>query len=195
MSTRILLQTTIPFVEDDWHIGRFAMLAEHLERFEGGRRFSVTGRDRTPDATGHDPVLRDLSRHHFDQVWVFGVDGGGDTGLAPPEVEGLRRFHLAGGGLMLSRDHHDMGCALRHVAEVGPRNAGTQSHPRRTPPGTAMTTTTRPSAGRTTTRDRMAPIRPCGRLPTIPFSTAYGGCRARGRPPRTQGGTGDRSRQ
>ena len=27
---RILLQTTIPNHEDDWHIGRFSLLAEHL---------------------------------------------------------------------------------------------------------------------------------------------------------------------
>lgn len=85
-------------MEDDWHIGRFAMLAEYLEGCDGGRRFSVTGRDRTPD----DPVLRDPSRHHFDQVWVFGVDGGLDRGLTPPEVEGPRRFHLAAGGWMLA---------------------------------------------------------------------------------------------
>jgi hypothetical protein len=26
----ILLQTTIPYVEDDWNIGRFSLLAEHF---------------------------------------------------------------------------------------------------------------------------------------------------------------------
>jgi hypothetical protein len=27
---RILLQTTIPFAEDDWHIGRFSLLRDEL---------------------------------------------------------------------------------------------------------------------------------------------------------------------
>ena len=31
---KILLQTTIPYAEDDWHIGRFSLLTEHLEIFE-----------------------------------------------------------------------------------------------------------------------------------------------------------------
>ena len=40
--SRILLQTTIPFVEDDWHIGRFSLLAEYLSSLkdDSGR---VTG--------------------------------------------------------------------------------------------------------------------------------------------------------
>jgi len=40
--TNILLQTTIPFVEDDWHIGRFSMLHDHLA--------SIT------DTTNHDQL-------------------------------------------------------------------------------------------------------------------------------------------
>ena len=27
---RILLQTAIPFVQDDWHVGRFSLLAQEL---------------------------------------------------------------------------------------------------------------------------------------------------------------------
>ena len=42
---KILLQTTIPTVEDDWHIGRFSLLARHL-RDEG---HDVTARDRVVD--------------------------------------------------------------------------------------------------------------------------------------------------
>src|ERR671921_726105 len=43
---RILLQTTIPAVEDDWHVGRFSLLRAHLEslRDEGGRALCEVGR-------------------------------------------------------------------------------------------------------------------------------------------------------
>ena len=33
---RILLQTTIPETENDWHIGRFSLLAEHLAGLRNG---------------------------------------------------------------------------------------------------------------------------------------------------------------
>lgn len=44
--TGILLKTTIPYAEDDWHIGRFAMLTRHLKD-EG---HDVTAKDRVEDA-------------------------------------------------------------------------------------------------------------------------------------------------
>ena len=46
---RILLQTTIPATEDDWHVGRFSLLGEHLGGLKdaGGRALcEVTARDR-----------------------------------------------------------------------------------------------------------------------------------------------------
>ncbi len=115
MRTRILLQTTIPAVENDWHIGRFGMLAAEVGAMEG---VEVTARDRAP-VGADDPVLSSLSTEHFDQAWIFGVDAGGDQGLSAAEVEGLRRFHDQGGALMLTRDHHDMGCGLSPLGEVG----------------------------------------------------------------------------
>ena len=42
---KILLQTTIPFTADDWHIGRFSLLRDHLSRAvddNGHPLFSVT---------------------------------------------------------------------------------------------------------------------------------------------------------
>ncbi len=33
--SKILLQTTIPYTENDWHIGRFSLLRDHLGRPEG----------------------------------------------------------------------------------------------------------------------------------------------------------------
>jgi hypothetical protein len=35
---RILLQTTILETMDDWHIGRFSLLKEHVASLEGDRR-------------------------------------------------------------------------------------------------------------------------------------------------------------
>src|SRR6266404_5296723 len=49
---KILLQTTIPFTPDDWHIGRFSLLGECLAGLKGDRGeplFAVTARDRDPN--------------------------------------------------------------------------------------------------------------------------------------------------
>ncbi|MEM9802487.1 MAG: hypothetical protein AAGA20_19315 [Planctomycetota bacterium] len=120
--SRLLLQTTITRASDDWHVGRFSRLARHLASMGGpggAPLHAVTSRDREPGADGVDPVLRDASPDAFDQIWVFGVDAGGETGLAPEEVAGLRRFYERGGALMLTRDHQDMGCALSGIGDVG----------------------------------------------------------------------------
>jgi hypothetical protein len=50
---RILLKTTIPHVDDDWHIGRFSLLLQQLESLcddHGAPVYSVTARDRSIDA-------------------------------------------------------------------------------------------------------------------------------------------------
>ena len=109
---RLLLQTSIPFREDDWHVGRFSLLIEHLRSFA-----DVTARNREPDRSGNDPALAALSRAQFDQVWLFGVDGG--TGLSKAECDAVNRFHREGGGLLTIRDHQDMGLWLRGIEGVG----------------------------------------------------------------------------
>ena len=40
---RILLQTTIPDVADDWHVGRFSLLADELRR--AGHEVTARNRD------------------------------------------------------------------------------------------------------------------------------------------------------
>lgn len=122
MTSRILVQTTIPRRQDDWHVGRFRFLVDHLGKLtdSGGRpRFDVLARDREPSNGGDDPFLCGLTLADMDQVWVLGVDAGDDSGLTPREVESLSRFYQAGGALMLTRDHQDMGCALSTVGDVG----------------------------------------------------------------------------
>lgn len=116
---RILLQTTIPPTADDWSIARFSRLAEHLrttEDAQGRALFEVTPRDR--DALGApDRVLSTLDRMDFDQMWIFAVDIG--NGLTPEDCAAISRFRAKGGGLMVTRDHMDMGSSICSLGGVG----------------------------------------------------------------------------
>ncbi|PYS79174.1 MAG: hypothetical protein DMF66_03685, partial [Acidobacteria bacterium] len=90
---RILLQTTIPTREDDWHIGRFSLLAEHLSGLrdrEGHVLCEVTARDRETNADGDDRVLSRLDATRFDELWLFAVDTG--DGLTVSDCQGITRF-------------------------------------------------------------------------------------------------------
>ncbi|MDP9192406.1 MAG: hypothetical protein M3P06_11970 [Acidobacteriota bacterium] len=113
MTTRILLQTTIPYTFDDWHIGRFAMLHRTLE----GAGFDVTSRDKEPGAGGVDEVLLALDRSSFDQLWLFAVDAG--DGIDDRECEAITRFRQRGGGLLVTRDHQDLGSSICKIGGVG----------------------------------------------------------------------------
>jgi hypothetical protein len=120
MPTRILLQTTIPYTEDDWHIGRFGLLAAHLRGLtdaEGRPRFEVTARDRAPDAAGDDPVLSGLANGDFDELWLFAVDKG--DGLSARDIAGIAAFWHRGGGVLTTRDHQDLGCSLIGLGPLG----------------------------------------------------------------------------
>jgi hypothetical protein len=119
---RILLQTTIPYVEDDWNVGRFSLLADHLAsaHLEDGTRFDVTTRDLERDATGADPVLSSLAGSSYDELWLFAVDAG--DGLRPAECAGVEAFRRRGGGLLAMRDHQDLGCSLCALSGVGAAN-------------------------------------------------------------------------
>src|ERR1044071_8878214 len=89
---RILLQTTIPAVEDDWHVGRFSLLGEHLRRLrdaEGHALCEVTARDRVANADGDEEVLSRLDSTDFDELWLFAVDTGG--GLTAADCQGITR--------------------------------------------------------------------------------------------------------
>ncbi len=116
---RILLQTTIPFAENDWHVGRFSLLARELAGVsDAGRRIEVTARDRA--SSNDDPVLATIDRSGFDEVWIFGVDTG--NGLTPAEHDALVRFRARGGGLLTARDHQDLGSCLAKLPGPGSAN-------------------------------------------------------------------------
>lgn len=117
--TRVLLQTTIPPVADDWHIGRFALLHGHLAGLagaDGAPLFEVTSRDRAAPGAP-DPVLSTLDRSDFDQLWLFAVDTG--DGLDAEDCAAIGRFRRRGGGLMVTRDHMDLGCSVCSLGGVG----------------------------------------------------------------------------
>ncbi|WP_129793917.1 hypothetical protein [Sphingosinicella sp. CPCC 101087] len=116
---RILLQTTIVPTEDDWSVARFGRLAELLADVRGAdgcKLYDVTARDRSPpDAP--DPVLSTLDDSDFDQLWLFAVDTG--DGLTPQDCEAISRFRQSGGGLMVTRDHMDLGSSICTLGGVG----------------------------------------------------------------------------
>ena len=117
---KILLQTTIPTTEDDWNIGRFSLLAEHLHSLtdkEGAALYDITSRDRVENETGDDPLLSKLDESDFDQLWIFAVDTG--DGLSPADCAGITKFRKRGGGILSARDHNDLGSSLCTLGGIG----------------------------------------------------------------------------
>lgn len=117
---RILLQTTIFFAEDDWHIGRFSLVQEHLGSLQdeaGNHLYEVVARDRQQDVDGNEPVLSTLDTSDFDQLWLFAVDVG--NGLSIQDCEGITRFRQRGGGVLTTRDHQDLGTSLCTLGGIG----------------------------------------------------------------------------
>jgi hypothetical protein len=117
---RILLQTTIPAVEDDWNVGRFSLLREHLGSLtddEGRALFEVVARNRETNSGGDDELLSRLDSADFDELWLFAVDTG--DGLSVPDCQGITRFRQRGGGIFATRDHQDLGSSLCTLGGVG----------------------------------------------------------------------------
>jgi hypothetical protein len=116
---KILLQTTIPTIVDDWSIARFSQLATLLREdrdVDGRSRFEVTVRDREPLAAP-DSVLSKLDRSDFDEMWLFAVDVG--DGLTTEDCEAISKFRGSGRGLMVARDHMDLGSSICPLDGVG----------------------------------------------------------------------------
>ena len=117
---RILLQTTIPYEEDNWHIGRFSLLNDHLSSAKtpaGEAVFEVTARNRETTSSGDDEVLSNLDSSDFAELWLFAVDLG--EGLSADDCSGITRFRQRGGGIMATRDHQDLGLSLCTLGGVG----------------------------------------------------------------------------
>ena len=94
------------------------MLRDHLRALrtpDGDALCAVTARDR--ETADDDPVLSRLDEAPFDQVWLFAVDVG--NGLTPRECEAVFEFHARGGGILVARDHRDLGSSLRAIRCLG----------------------------------------------------------------------------
>ncbi len=116
---RILLQTTIEPTPNDWHIGRFTLLREYLASLsdpDGQPLFDVAARDRDP-LGAPDSVLSRLDDSPYDELWLFAVDVG--NGLQDEDRAGIMRFHARGGGLLITRDHMDLGCSICSLGSIG----------------------------------------------------------------------------
>ena len=128
--TRVLMQTTIPFASDDWHIGRFSLLRNELASLKdenGNLLYEVTTRNRESDAEGNDPVLSRLDATDFDELWLFAIDQG--EGLTTVDCQGITRFRQRGGGIMATRDHQDLGVSLCTLGGIGRAHFFHSKHP------------------------------------------------------------------
>ena len=111
---KILLQTTIPNVTNDWNVARFSLLVDELRR----AGHVVTARNR--DDVEHDSYLSALDTLDYDQLWLFAVDTGG--GLSARDAAGIVRFRARGGGILTARDHDDLGACLLALGSIGRLN-------------------------------------------------------------------------
>jgi hypothetical protein len=109
---RVLLQTTIPYTEDDWHVGRFSLLRDELAKVA-----DVVARDRENGPDGNDPVLAGLAESDFDQLWLIAVDTG--DGITTPECAAITQFREAGGHVFVTRDHMDLGVSVCNLGGIG----------------------------------------------------------------------------
>lgn len=117
----ILLQTTIAETADDWHVGRFSLLADHLRRCG----HDVTARNR--DTADFDPVLSKIDELDVDQLWLLAVDTG--NGLSDEDSEAILRFRDSGRGIFTARDHQDLGSSLSRLGLLGQCNHFHKSNP------------------------------------------------------------------
>ena len=115
---KVLLQTTIPTTADDWSVARFSLLGQFLgeQRRFGKPLFEVTMRDR--DSLGApDSVLSTLDHSQFDEMWLFAVDVG--NALTATDCTAISRFRRQGRGLLVTRDHMDLGSSICDLGGIG----------------------------------------------------------------------------
>jgi hypothetical protein len=119
MTIKVLLQTTIAPAADDWSIDRFSLLAALLRQERDGSGqplFDVTTRDRDP-LGAPDTLLSNLDRSDYEQLWLFAVDIG--NGLSAEDCCGIDAFRARGGGVLVARDHMDLGCSVCDLTGIG----------------------------------------------------------------------------
>lgn len=117
---QILLQTTIPTAENDWGIKRYSLLRNYLASLTneaGDPLVQVTARDREADHNQPESVLSTLDQSEFNELWLFAADVG--DSLTEQDCAGIERFRQRGGGVLLTRDHQDLGSCICQLGVVG----------------------------------------------------------------------------
>ncbi len=76
----------------------------------------VTTRNRSV-VHADDPVLGAFDHADFDELWLFGVDLG--DGITEDECIAISEFRAKGGGLLVTRDHQDLGSSICKLGGVG----------------------------------------------------------------------------
>lgn len=165
---KILLQTTIPPIEDDWNIDRFSLLREYLvslKNEKGNQLFEVVARNRKVNGPGDDQVLSQIDNSDFDELWLFAVDVG--DGLSVKDCESITRFRQRGGGILATRDHQDLGSSICTIGGVGPAHFFHSQHQdpdesRRVPDDQTTTSISWPNyhSGRNGDYQRVATVAP-----------------------------------
>ena len=120
MPTRILLKTTIGPIVDDWNVARFSLLAGHLgTRLDSGGNalYEVTAHDRLDDGSGADIDLAQCATGAYEQLWLIAVDNTG--ALTAADIANIAQFRKLGGGILLTRDHQDLGACLARLESIG----------------------------------------------------------------------------
>jgi hypothetical protein len=118
----VLLQTTIPYTEDDWNVGRFSMLRDEI-----GKIADVVARNRENGPDGNDPILAAIDKSDFDQLWLIAVDTG--NGITPAECTAITRFRESGGHVFVTRDHMDLGVSVCDLGGIGDAHYFHSKHP------------------------------------------------------------------
>jgi hypothetical protein len=131
---KILLKTSIPYSDKDWNITSFSLLKQQLADLKdaaGHPLFTIEARDRVNDKNGNDPDLVRLPDTDADQLWLFALEVG--NGLTAMDIAAIEVFRQRGGGLMVTRDHQDMGACLCGLSIVGKAHHFQSTNPEQDP--------------------------------------------------------------
>jgi hypothetical protein len=84
---------------------------------DGNQLYEVDARDRVVNDANCDVDLLAAGEGIYDQVWLIGADSTG--ALTQEDIDAIDRFRRSGGGLLLTRDHQDLGSCLCTIPVIG----------------------------------------------------------------------------
>jgi hypothetical protein len=112
-----LLLSTIATDRNDWHIGRFSLLADMIRRAgqELDPSFSLNISDYPTSDSERQTLQADLAAGRYSQVWLIAPDM--DNGPDPGFFRALETAVKVGTDLVIARDHTDLGCCLLELKD------------------------------------------------------------------------------